>query len=123
MVTNYHIAPHGVACPLENATGQTGSEQQPQFLALCEMGRGDGAAADYWFHDLAHRVPNEDAVDLAYRTGPIVPCADKQGVGEVEMIGLGRIEGPIKEVFDSARHIPKIFRRTKQHPVTGEQIL
>ncbi len=81
---------------------------------------GDGTAADHWFGNLAHRVPNKDAVDLAYRAGPIVSCADKQGVGEVEMIGLGRVEGAIKEVFDGARHIPKIFRRTKQHPVTGE---
>jgi len=114
------MALYDVTGPLENTTGQPSSEQQPQFLALCEMCCGDSTLADHWFRDLAHRVSNEDAVDLSHRTRPIVPCADKQGVGEIEVIGLGRIKGPIKEVFDGARHIPKIFRRTKQHPVTSE---
>jgi len=67
------------------------------------MCRGDSAAADHWVGDLAHRVSNEDAVDLSYRARPIVPCANKQGVRKVEMIGLGRVEGTIKEIFDSAR--------------------
>src|SRR6266446_4023718 len=101
------MIPPCVAGPLENTTGQPGSEQQPQFLALCEMCHSDGAATDHWLRDLAHGVSNEDAVYLAHRPRPIVPCADKQGVGEVEVIGLGRIKGPIKKVFDSARHIPK----------------
>src|SRR5262245_5020657 len=84
---------------------------------------GDGATTDHGIRNLAHGISGQNAVDLSYCPCPIVACTDKQGVGEVEAIGLGRIERAIKEVFDGARHIAKIFWRPKQHPVTGEQIV
>ena len=118
-----HIAPeYLVVISLKNAAGQTSGEQHPQFFALHKMFCGDSATTDHGLRDLAHRIPNQDAVDLAHRAGPIVSCTDEEGVGEIETIGLSGVEGAVKEVFDGPRHIPKIFRCAKQYTVTGEEI-
>ena len=118
-----HIAPeYLVVISLKNAAGQTGGEQHPQFFALHKMFCGDSATTDHGLRDLAHRIPNQDTVYLAHRAAPIVSCTDKEGVGEVEAIGLSGVEGAVKEVFDGPRHIPKIFRCAKQYTVTGEEI-
>jgi hypothetical protein len=84
---------------LENAATQTGSEQHPQFFTLRKMFGSNGAATDHGFCDLAHRVPKQDAIDLAHRAGPIISCTDEEGVGQVEAIGLHGVKSAIKEVF------------------------
>jgi len=118
-----HIATeYLVVISLKNAAGQTGGEQHPQFFALRKIFCSDSATTDHGLRDLAHRIPNQDAVDLAHRAGPIVSCTDEEGVGEIEAIGLNGVEGAVKEVFDGPRHIPKIFRGAKQYTVTGEEI-
>jgi hypothetical protein len=38
---------------------------------------GDSAAADHGLRDLAHRIPNQDAVDLTHCAGAIVAGTDK----------------------------------------------
>jgi len=116
------VTEYFVVISLKNAAGQTGGEQHPQFFALRKMFCGDSATTDHGLRDLAHRIPNQDAVDLAHRAGPIVSCTDEEGVGEIEAIGLNGVEGAVKEVFDGPRHIPKIFRGAKQYTVTGEEI-
>jgi hypothetical protein len=82
----------------------------------------DGTTTDHGVCDLAHRVANQDTIDLAHRASSIVAGTDEEGVGKVEAIRLRGVKGAIKEVFDGARHIPKIFRCAKQHPLAGEQV-
>lgn len=108
---------------LENVASQTSGEQHPQFFTLRKMFCSDGAATDHGLCSLAHRIAKQDAVDLAHRASPIIACTDEEGVGKVEAIGLRRVKSAIKEVFDRARHIAKIFRCAEQYPLAGEQIL
>ncbi len=94
-----------------------------QFPAALQILRLEIAAHDERFGDPFPLVPQGNALDGIDGTGPVVAGTHEQGIGESFHPAFRRIERPIHEVLDGARHVAEVLGRTDEQTLRPQQVL